>query len=142
VAQPILPYALPLFFCDRVVAVGGGKFDFLGAFHTIRPTEYPFVLRHFSVVAHLAGGLGTMSTNVEIRWAETDELVYTTLPRQITIPNREVLVRLVNTIEGMRFPRPGIYFVELYCENTCIADFRLLLHELGEDWTGGEYGQP
>jgi hypothetical protein len=58
----------------------------------------------------------------------------------LTIPNREVSVRLVNVLERLAFPEPGIYFVELYCENTPIADFRLQLQGEDGDGTGGANG--
>lgn len=94
-----------------------------------------------SVVAHLTGGLGTVSTHVDVRFAETEELVYTTLPRQMSIPSRDILVRLVHTLEGVPFAQPGIYFVQLCCENTCIADVRLQLHERSGGPTGESNGQ-
>ena len=135
-AQPILPFALPIFLCDRHVARDRGKVDFLGAFHSIKPREYPHTHQRFSVVAHMNGGLGDINTYVDIRNMATGELIDTTPPRIIRFPNRNVLVRLVCEFVGVQFPSSGIYLIELYCEHTCIADTRLRLRELDFDMSG------
>ena len=128
-AQPILPFALPLLVCDDYLQTVGGKLDLSGSFHTIRPDSYPHVHEFFCVVAHLTGGLGTVTTFIDVRVAETGELVFWTHPHQFDIPNRDIVIRLVNGMEGVPFPRPGLYLIELLCENTCIADFRIRLAE-------------
>jgi hypothetical protein len=133
VAQPILPFALPLVVCDEYLRTDGGKLDVYGTFHTIRPESYPHVHEFFCVLAHLTGGLGTVTTFVDVRHADTLELIFWTHPRQFQIPNREVVVRLVNGMESVPFPKPGLYLIELYCENTCIAGFRLRLAEPKRD---------
>jgi hypothetical protein len=127
VAQPILPFALPLVLCDGYDPAEAGKMDLFGCFHTIRPAAYPHLHEHFCVVAHLTGGLGSMTTFIDIRNLASGELVHWTFPHQFRIPDRQVLVRLAHRLEDVPFPQPGIYLIELYCENTPIADFRLRL---------------
>lgn len=139
-AQPILPFALPLLVCDSYAPSGGTKYDFFGAFHAVRPYKYPHVLRQICVVAHLTGGQGVMTTQLDIR-SEQDELIFTTLPRQLTIPNRQTLVRLVNFLEEVIFPHSGIYFIQLHCENTPIAEFRLTLHDRAGEQIGEANGK-
>ena len=70
-----------------------------------------------------------MTTFVDIREASSGELVFWTHPHQFHVPNREMVVRLVNGLEGVTFSQPGIYLIELYCENSPIADYRLRLAE-------------
>jgi hypothetical protein len=127
VAQPILPLARPLFLCEAIVPRDRGKVDFLGAFDSISPLVYPHSHRNMFVVAHLSGGLGGVNTHIEVRRAETDGVVGMTPQRVLAFPNREVLVRLAQGVQGVTFAQPGIYLIELYCENTCIADTRLIL---------------
>jgi Family of unknown function (DUF6941) len=129
VAQPILPFALPLLLCDNYVARERGKVDFQGAFQDIRPSVFPHVHRQFCIVAQLTGGRGAVNTYFEIRDAEAGTLIDVSLPREISFPDRNALARLVHTFHGVRFPRPGLYLIELYCEHTCIADTRLRLRE-------------
>lgn len=128
-AQPILPFAHPLFLCDQYLVRDRGKVDFLGAFDSISPMVYPHTHRNMYVVAHLSGGLGVVSTHIEVKHAATDTVVGATGPRPLTFPDRDVLIRLASGIQGVRFPEPGIYLVELHCDNTCVADTRLRLRE-------------
>lgn len=128
-AQPILPFAQQLVICDSYSPAAAGKIDLAGCFHTIRPRSFPHVHDEFAVVAHLTGGAGTVTAFIDVRNTTTSELVYWTHPHQFHIPSRETVVRLVNVLEGVPFPEPGIYLVELYCENTAIADFRLRVAE-------------
>jgi hypothetical protein len=141
VAQPILPFAQSLLLCDGYAPAGDRKFNFYGSYYTIRVGSYPHTQARMCVVAHLSGGMGTMTTFVDVRSARTEELVFTTVPRQLTIPNRDLPVRLVNVLERLTFPEPGVYFVELYCENTPIADFRLQLEARDDGWTGAADGK-
>lgn len=127
--QPILPSAHHLFLCERYIVRDRGKVDFLGAFHTISPPAFPHVHPRLFVVAHLGGGLGVVNTYLDVRHAESDELVATTAPRQIMFPDRDVLVRLALEFRSIPFPQPGIYFFQLCCEHTVIADIRVRLRE-------------
>lgn len=128
-AQPILPFAHQLFLCDRYVVGDRGKVDFLGAFHSITPPTFPHLHARLFVVAHLSGGLGKVNTYVDVRHAESDELVATTAPREVAFPNRDVLVRLAHDLRGVPFRQPGIYFFQLCCEHTVVADIRVRLRQ-------------
>jgi len=127
VVQPIVPYARQLFLCDDTVPRERGKVDFLGAFHSVSPSAYPFTLEKMCVVAHLSGGLGTVNTYVDIRHARTDRLIQATVPREIYLPRRDYLIRVVHKILGTEFSEPGIYLVEFYCEHGRIAEIPLTL---------------
>jgi hypothetical protein len=64
---------------------------------------------------------------VDVRFAGTDTLVWTTEVRELTFPDRTTVVRVAVTIEGCRFERPGLYLLELFCNNTWVCDTRVLL---------------
>jgi hypothetical protein len=129
VAQPILPFAHELVLCEDYSSDEMGRIDLLGTFRSIRPESYPYTHSGFLVVAQLSGGLGQLSTFVDVRLADTEKVVYWTAPQVIAMQDRNALVYLLNILEDVPFPRAGVYFVELYCENTCIADYRLHLLE-------------
>jgi hypothetical protein len=129
-AQPIVPFAQPLVICDDYSPGTSGKLNLLDCFHTIRSDAFPHDHEELCVVAHLAGGSGTVSVFNDIRNASTGDLVFCTVPHSFHLPSRETVVRFVNRLENVPFSQPGIYPIELYCENTPIADFRLRLAEL------------
>jgi hypothetical protein len=123
----ILPVPRALTLCDYQVGYQNGKVDLYGIFHRIRPRDYPHVQTQFCVFAQLAGGLGEIPFFVDIRYAQRDELIHTTETRTLRFPNRDVLVQLAFHIQGCPFSEPGVYIVELFCDNQWVADTVLQL---------------
>jgi len=117
----ILPVAKALYLCDYHIGYSDGKVDLYGLFNAIRPQT------GFCVFAQLINGLGKVPFFVDIRLAETDELVWTTAVKELAFPSRTTAVQLALTIEGCRFERPGMYLLELFCDNTWVCDTTLLL---------------
>ncbi len=124
----ILPVAKALYLCDHYSRFQNGKIDLFGLFNAIRPRDgYPHTRGQFSIFAQLVNGLGAVPFFVDIRFAENEELVWTTEVRELDFPDRNAIVQLLLTIEGCRFPRPGLYLLELFCNNTWVCDTQLLL---------------
>jgi hypothetical protein len=113
----VLPVAKALSLCDYHVGYTDGKVDLYGLFNAIRPrTGFPYTRGRFCVFAQLINGLGSVPFFIDIRFAETDELIWTTAVNELVFPSRSTVVQLAVTIEGCRFERPGLYFLELFCE--------------------------
>jgi hypothetical protein len=128
VAGPIIPVARAVYLCDLQVGYPGGKSDLYGVFNSIRPPAgYPYVHPQFCVYAELGSGLGPVSCWVDFRHAATGQLVRTTNVYQLHFPNRDVVVQLAVDVQGCSFPHPGVYYVELFCDNQWVADTRLRL---------------
>lgn len=81
----------------------------------------------FCAFAQFIGGLGEVSIHVDIRYAGTDELVWKTEVHHLDFPNRSTLVQLVLTLEGCPFEWPGVYILELFCNNTWVCDTQVSL---------------
>ncbi|OWK38207.1 hypothetical protein FRUB_07327 [Fimbriiglobus ruber] len=114
--------------CDHHVGYRDGKVDLYGLFNAIRPQSgYPYTRGRFCLFAQLINGLGPVPFFVDIRSAETDELVWTTEVRQLQFPDRTTVVQVALSIEGCRFDRPGLYVLELFCDNTWVCDTQVLL---------------
>jgi Family of unknown function (DUF6941) len=124
----IVPVAKGISLCDYHIGYSDGKVDLYGLFNAIRPQSgYPYTRGRFCIFAQLINGLGQVSFFVDIRFAETDELVWNTEVRELLFPDRITVVQLALSIEGCRFERPGLYILELFCENTWVCDTQLLL---------------
>jgi hypothetical protein len=124
----VVPVAKALTVCDYHVGYSNGKVDLYGLFNAIRSqTGFPYTRGRFCVFAQLINGLGHMPFFIDIRFAETDELVWTTEVRQLQFPDRTTIVQMAMTIEGCRFERPGLYVLELFCDNTWVSDTQVLL---------------
>src|SRR5205807_5480397 len=102
-----------------------GKVDLYGIFHAVRPPAYPHVLRRFCVFSQLVGGLGEIPFFVDVTYPKRARLVRTTQTNVLNFANRQQVVQLATSIENCLFPEPGLYLVELYCDNVCIADVSL-----------------
>ena len=96
-----------------------------GHLQRIRPAAYPHVQKIFVVFAQLISGLGEVPFFIDIRFAATDEAIYTTDPHELVFPRRNCIVQMADTITGCEFPRPGIYLVELHCNGKWVADTTL-----------------
>ena len=92
--------------------------DLYGIFNAIRPQGgYPHAHPQFCVFAQLANGLGQVPFFVDIRDAATDQLIHTTNTSLLSFPNRTAVVQVALTVQRCTFPRRGLYFVELFCDN-------------------------
>ncbi len=123
----VVPIARALYLCDYHIESARHKVDLYGIFNAIAPASYPHTQRQFCVFAQLTGGQGQVPFFVDIVFASQNELVHTTAPRHLTFRHRTELVQLALALDECSFPRPGMYLVELYCDNTWVADAPLLL---------------
>jgi hypothetical protein len=124
----VIPVAKAVYLCDRHAASAKGKVDLHGLFNSIRPKQgYPFLHSRFCVFAQLVNGLGQTLIDIDVRSAETDEFVYTTETLKLTFPDRITVIHIAVNIEGCRFDKPGLYIVELLCNNTWVSDTSILL---------------
>ncbi len=124
----VVPVAEAMSLCDYHVGYSNGKVDLYGLFNAIQPDAgYPYSHGRFCIFAQLIRGLGQVPFFVDIRFAETDELVWNTEVRQLRFPDRTTVVQLALTIEDCSFERPGLYTLELFCDNTWVCDTQILL---------------
>jgi hypothetical protein len=124
----IIPVAQALYLCDGHVGFPGGKTDLIGLFNSIHTASVPHVQKHMVVFARLNQGLGQVSFYVDVRFAPTQQLVHVSHTHVLVFPDRDTVVEMALTLRGVRFPQPGIYLVELFCEAQWVADARILVH--------------
>lgn len=124
----VIPTAKALYLCEEI-DVEGGLTNLYGLFTSVYPGAYPHTLGTFTCFAQLIGGLGDVSFHIDLRYASDGSLVHTTHVRTVRFHDRETVAQLVWHIEGCVFERPGVYLVELYCENAWVADVALHLRE-------------
>jgi hypothetical protein len=126
-ASSVQPSAKALYLCDYHVGYENGKVDLYGLFNAIRPATYPHTQQRFCIFAQLVGGLGQVPFFIDIRYAATDGLVYTTARNVLSFPDQMTVVQVALAIEGCQFEQPGMYLVELFCDNAWVCDATLLL---------------
>jgi hypothetical protein len=127
-ATSILPVAKALYLCDYQIGYSNGKVDLYGLFNAIRPQDgFPYTRGRFCAFAQLINGLGRVPFWIDIRFAATDELIWMTEVRELHFPSRSVVAQVALAIEGCRFERPGLYLIELFCDNVWVCDTQLVL---------------
>src|SRR5262245_36492851 len=129
-AAAVIPSAKAIYLCDFHVGYSNGKIDLYCLFNSIRPTAYPYRKESFVCFARLLGGLGDVSFHIDTRRAADQQLIHWTGTRTLHFPDRETLLHVAVTIPGSVFDQPCIYLVELYCDNTWVADTTVRLQEL------------
>ena len=128
--QTILPAAKGIALCENHNGYPDGRVDLYSVFNAIHPrTGYPYSTQRISVFAQLVNGLGEVPFFVDVRHAETEELVFTTNTYKLVFPSRSIVVQMAMRIEGCNFPLPGLYLFQLFCDNNWVCDTGLLLHE-------------
>lgn len=123
-----IPSAKALYLCEEH-DVEGGSINLYALLDALRPPHYPHTQPSFVCFAQLRGGSGSVSCRVNVRRADAYQLVYVTDPMPLQFPDRDSLRQVAITIEGCVFQAPGLYLVELYCDNAWVAGTVLLLRE-------------
>ena len=123
----IVPVVKALYLCEET-DVEGGLTSLYGLFDGFRAVAFPHVFREFTCFAQLRGGLGRVPFHVDVTRAD-DALIRNTTVRVLDFPDRVTHLQVVIHIEGCVFDRPGVYLVELFCDNTWVADTTLRLRE-------------
>jgi hypothetical protein len=122
----VIPVAKALYLCEET-DVEGGSLNLYALFDGIRPRGYPHTHPSFVCFAQLRGGLGDIPCHIDIRRADDSRLIHVTDILRLHFSNRDQLLQVAVNVQGCVFESPGVYLVELYCDNTWVADTVLLL---------------
>lgn len=131
-AAAVIPSAKAIYLCEEV-DVEGGMTNIYALFNAIRAEKYPHTQESFVCFAQLLGGLGEVPFYFDIRRAEDDRLIRNTDIRVLHFPDRNSQRQLVVNVEGCAFETPGVYLVELFCDNTWVADTTIRLKGPNDD---------
>lgn len=127
-AMAIIPSARGLLLCGTYVGYSNGRFDLYDVFTALRSQiGYPYACPTVCVFAQLVGGLGRVSFNVVVRVAQTNDPVHISQPQTLDFSDRRVPALLVVRLGGFDFPAPGVYLVELFCNDVWVCDTPLQL---------------
>ncbi len=126
-AAGVLPVLKGIYLCEYHVGYENGKVDLYNIFNALHPENYPYTHEQFTVFAQLVNGLGETPFYFDIRRTDTEQLVHTTNVNHLRFHNRQLTVQLAMRIEECTFPEPGVYSIELFCDNQLVSDTTILL---------------
>ena len=104
------------------------QIDLIGVFNSLSVDGFPHRMNEFCLYAQLTDGFGDIAAFAEISEAETGRLVHKTGEYRLHFSSRLQVVQLLLRVRGVQFSKPGVYFVDLYCDNNYLADTRIVLH--------------
>ncbi|MBI1904150.1 MAG: hypothetical protein HYS13_23900 [Planctomycetia bacterium] len=122
--------------CQSVVLCDDAQRDpdsLLVTLHGVRTemvaAAFPYSHQELCAYLELTGHEGTAAAFVVAVDALTDVEVFATPRHEVRFFGPLNLFQAIFRIRGCRFPRPGLYWIELYCSEQLVASHRLLLVE-------------
>lgn len=90
---------------------------------------FPYHLNQLCVFLELTDAEGEASGSIQVRRAETDQVIFTSSDHHIRFPDRLHITRANFRITDCVFPAAGVYLVEFHLDEHWIVDRRLHLYE-------------
>jgi hypothetical protein len=119
----VTPVAKGVTICDYHFGTDTGKVDLYGLFNAIRPIQsYPVSNLRFCLFTQLTNGLGNVPFQFDISNAQTGNVVWSSGIRTVTFQHRFSIVQIAYLVENSVFTQPGLYLVELFCNNVFVCD--------------------
>ena len=130
-AAAILPNVKAIYLCEEIDEEGGMT-NIYALFNAIRPDGFPHTQNSFICFAQLLGGMGDVPFHIDVKRAADSRLINCSNVHRLRFPNRDTLLQLSFTMKDCVFDSPGVYLIELYCDNIWIGDTTLQVREKGQ----------
>jgi hypothetical protein len=121
----VIPVAKKIFVCDDVIIDPvSRKASALNLWDTVRVRnhDFPFSLDKVCVFALFRGGLGEIPIHIEIARADSGDVLRRSAELILEFRDRTKRYDARVMLEGIVFPCPGTYIVELYCNHVFVDD--------------------
>ena len=131
--SPPSPVVRTLIVCEDITIDPGNprRVTLVNLIHSIRSVDdppYPLLYREVCVFVQLAGCRGPGEVKVEIREADTDEVVFVTRTRTVGFPDNPLSVHGMRfRLRNCRFPAAGLYWVQFWYDNQMLAQQPIVL---------------
>jgi hypothetical protein len=126
------PVVKSMVLCEDVLPgpEGTDNLHLMNTFTAIRPQSFPpfpHLFPQLCVFLELTDAEGEAPVWVLARHAESDREVFGSGSYSVSFPDQLHVVRAVFRLQDCRFPKPGLYSIEFFCDGQCVADHRLAL---------------
>ncbi len=140
--QPV-PDVLSLVVCDQIITDRlTGKQSLIGMFSTINAFSFPAVHGQLCVFCSLTDGHG--ETPLTIRFVDSNEARPPLVEGhgKVIFKNPRSIANLTLQFHGLRFPAPGEYRVQIWCESELLREARLTLVQARQPQPPPQSGEP
>jgi hypothetical protein len=123
------PFALSMLICDAVhVDPTSGKITIIGCFGAISASRFPAVHPSMTIFAELTDGRGKVPLLLRVIDVDEDRTPVVEAQFEVDIPDPLAVQVVVWPLQGLTFPEPGEYRVQLFSGSEHLLERRLLLH--------------
>ncbi|MBU0716889.1 MAG: hypothetical protein KJ749_01465 [Planctomycetes bacterium] len=114
------PMGLALLVCDMIIEDKlTGKKTLVGLFDRIQTGRFPCVHPAMTVFVSLTGGRGKYPCEVICRHQDNETIAFSA-KGQVVLPDPRTVVDLVFRLNGVRFPKPGFYWLHFKVDDVPI----------------------
>jgi hypothetical protein len=122
------PFALSLIICDAVHRdPGPGKPTIIGCFGSIGAQHFPAMHPSFAVFAELTDGRGKVPIALRVIDADEQRPPIAEAQAEVDMSDPLAIGMLILYFNGIVFPEPGEYRVQLFTGSELLLERRLLL---------------
>src|ERR1051325_8366882 len=124
------PVPLAIVICDQIIEDRlSGKKTLVGLFNSIAARSFPCSHASMSVFVLLTDGRGKKESELICRQEETAQsLMQTKGPIEFADPT--VVVDMHFSLQGVTFPKPGLYSFEFYADEEMVVEKKFNVAEL------------
>lgn len=123
-----VPDVLALIVCDQIITDQmTGKQSLIGMFSTIHSFSFPAVHGQLCIFCSLTDGHGDTPLNIRIVDANDARPPLVEGRGTVHFKDPRGIANLALQFHGLRFPEPGQYRVQIWCEGELLREARLML---------------
>ena len=132
----MIPVVRHLIVCEELLrhSENSNKVTLVNVISTIRPTDeagFPLVVSQVCVYAQITECRGTGKIQLRITHPDSGQTIFQSTERQLTFPNRPLdVVGIPFRILDCSFAIPGLYHVELWFDQVCLAQQPVRVEEI------------
>jgi hypothetical protein len=118
------PSGLAIVVCDQIIEdKATGKKSLIGIFNNITSPTFPCRHPSISVYLSMTEGHGSYQMRLRIINEETGGAI-AEVQGQLPFPDKNFVAELAINFVGLEFPAPGLYSIELYCDESLVLERR------------------
>lgn len=102
-----------------------------GVRSVITSPVFPLVWPHLCAFVQMSGHQGEAQCHVEVESVASDKVIADTEPMSISFDSPTIVTPVQFRLHNCLFRVPGVYYVQVYCEEKLIGERPLLLEEEG-----------
>jgi hypothetical protein len=125
------PYTLAMVLCDAIwIDPSNGKTTLLGTFDEIGAKRFPMVHPMFAVYILMKDGQGLVPIKLRVVDLDEEREPLFVVENDLEFSDRQAIMNMNVYLEGITFPAPGEYRVQLFARGEFVLERRLVVQQM------------